>query len=661
MVDEILKCGMSINASLRKAVSNINLDGNWYHDYMEWLNKQQHQFNALIIVKDPFDFQLAGDALKFDKNDSKNCVLFDNITMAAFFAERIYCQAKKTVESICVQQNPQKKVAKIKCFFEFVQECKKNQDLAPVVCILHDYAQQGASLHAKESIDFITSYKILMEIYQYTSVQSIYLLFTLWRIIKDESYLYKLIDSIIGYIKLYFYEYGKDPNMHLDYPIQNEALVHKLSIIIHWLELIVFHTMEIFSIYKEKHWLLPVDCLVDNLQIVNQISKYEMLSYSIVFQEDDEKTRHNKAIANHSYCIWIKTTDVVTIYCDVLQMIYNEASTYTCKLQTTQAILLEMYDNMLKIQDKYMNIVFTHRAYYQSKRSIFNFQSLAANEKKSIIISNSIEDVLQITSSIIGNNIEDLMKAKQKYKSHIAIYMTEDQQKKLDEYMMTVAEKIKESVSKLNVYDELYESISDEFQHYSSHLLKFPKIFASLVSAEYLYNQYIKQQKPNDHFDYSCISIMYYMALQDFVNKLIYTPYARDILNKTPSVVIRNDYQKYISSPTAYWDKKVHAYKSTCEIGNLGYLLANLSLECKLADFLLGKNPYLDLQALAQYGEKLKGIAPRRNEAAHGGNLRTFEDVKIDKEKVYISSREYKGLILELLEIMSSNSSNKIS
>ena len=52
-------------------------------------------------------------------------------------------------------------------------------------------------------------------------------------------------------------------------------------------------------------------------------------------------------------------------------------------------------------------------------------------------------------------------------------------------------------------------------------------------------------------------------------------------------------------------------------------------------------------------GIKLKTIAPRRNEAAHGGNYITYSEVCTDKKNVYdTSANTYKGLIKELLDII---------
>lgn len=110
-------------------------------------------------------------------------------------------------------------------------------------------------------------------------------------------------------------------------------------------------------------------------------------------------------------------------------------------------------------------------------------------------------------------------------------FTTEEQEEKLDELTNQIVEKIKEALSKKDLYDELYGAVTEDFSAYASVLMKHPKIFSSLVSAEYLYKQYIDKQDANEKFDYSCISIMYYMALEDFANKLVYIPYYKEILS----------------------------------------------------------------------------------------------------------------------------------
>ena len=221
----------------------------------------------------------------------------------------------------------------------------------------------------------------------------------------------------------------------------------------------------------------------------------------------------------------------------------------------------------------------------------------------------------------------------------------------------SAVEKIKEALSKKDFYDELYGAVTEDFSAYASVLMKHPKIFSSLVSAEYLYKQYIDKQQANENFDYSCISIMYYMALEDFANKLVYIPYSKEVLDLIDKKDIKSkawvdtESGKYVSAYYTFWDKYKRLKKS-CEIGVLGYLFEGVMKEEYFEKFLKNKYPSVSIDRLEKYGEKLKEVAPRRNEAAHGGNYLSYEDVCTDKGNVYNMIDEYRGLILELLEIL---------
>lgn len=52
------------------------------------------------------------------------------------------------------------------------------------------------------------------------------------------------------------------------------------------------------------------------------------------------------------------------------------------------------------------------------------------------------------------------------------------------------------------------------------------------------------------------------------------------------------------------------------------------------------------------FGKTLKVKTKRRNDAAHGGNYLTYNDVCEDKGNVYDIVNEYRGMILELLELI---------
>ena len=187
--------------------------------------------------------------------------------------------------------------------------------------------------------------------------------------------------------------------------------------------------------------------------------------------------------------------------------------------------------------------------------------------------------------------------------------------------------------------------------------MKHPQIFSSLVSAEYLYRQYVLNSEPIDNFDYSCISIMYYMSLEDFINKLVYIPYANQVLSKIGKNTVKDkkwkgeEAGKYVSSVGAFWDK-YQRLKKSCEIGVLGYLFEGVSDEEYFKKFLTDHFGGIDIEHVRRFGTKLKDVAPRRNDAAHGGNYLTYSDVCTDKDNVYNTAIEsYRGMILELLAI----------
>ena len=153
------------------------------------------------------------------------------------------------------------------------------------------------------------------------------------------------------------------------------------------------------------------------------------------------------------------------------------------------------------------------------------------------------------------------------------------------------------------------------------------------------------------------------MSLEDFLNKLIYIPYARNVLSNINQTQIndrnwqKNGAKDYVSQFTSFWNfvKSTSSYrlKQSCEIGVLGYLLEGISSEKQLRNFVTQEFPNVDIQRIHAFGKRLKIIAPRRNDAAHGGNYLTYNDVCTDKQNVYdTSGAAFKGMILELMGIL---------
>ena len=649
----------SLRETIRNGLSEIDSNGDWLEEYKTWGSKDLNQFNSLLEIDNPFDLKKGLIKQEFDLSNSEDVEALDVICMSVFISERLRKESKKVFSDVRKERNRNKKIKMIECYFGLVDSIIANKNLAVSIIPLNNYAEKQMVLFGNRSADLYARFFSLRESLGRQTTESLYLLYTYWRITKSRKNLKTLVNAISDYIHTFFYDYGNDPDMHLNYPLDGMTSIKKLDFVFHWLEYIAFHTNGIFEKYKELDWIRPVDSLVDDIIETNQVSRFEMFSTKQLFPADDNDTVRKKARCNHGYSIWIKTVDVMYIVCDIFQTLYHYSDEELKKLSTSKAAILDRYDNMIKVRDYYLKKVFFHQVYFQIERKYFDSQVMEALEEDAEVLSESINDVISFVNAITSDDIESMLNSKQDYITHLSDFVSGEQEEVLDDLSQKIADKIKASIQKLDVYDKMYSAISNDFRFYASTLMQYPNIFCSLVSAEYLYKQYVEDINENAKFDYSCISIMYYISLEDFLNKLVYTPYATDILSGLDSNDPNdtNFWKGYVTNFPSYWtkDKKSHSnkLKMTCEIGVIGYLFEAVERKIHFKNYITSKYPKTDTQRLSQLGTKLRKIAPRRNDAAHGGNYITYSEVCTDKKNVYdTSANAYKGLIKELLDII---------
>lgn len=664
-MEKVNDTGMPLNYSqsmrddIREGLSELNTNGvNWLSAYQAWSDKSPKRFDSLLKIKNSFNPELAGDSFVFDFANPSHMTDLDIIQMSVFLSQQLRKYESRVVHIVRNERNKYKKLGVIENYFKIVDSIVESHKLAGCIVILHGLAEQQMVLKGKPSVDLYASYFTLREMLRKGSVESLYLLFTYWRITRKKKKLKSFVDATVDYIQTYYDEFDKDPDMHLYYPLDGLMIMQKVNIIVHWLELIAFHTDGIFEKYKSLNWLRPVDTLADQIIETNQISKFEMLQYRIIFPDDDDEEVIEKATWNHGYAVWIKTADIMLMFCDLLRILYSYNDSNLNKLNVSRAQTLELYDNMVKIRNLYMSKIFFYQVYYLDKRKYADSQVMEALESDAEEFSKSIDDVLQFVEAVSGDDVEGLLQAKQKYLTRIKSFSTEEQESQLDELTDKVVEHIKELIQKRTVYDELYSAVSGQFSSYATILITYPNIMSSLVSAEYLFQQYVEGKVTNEKFDYSCISIMYYMSLEDFVNRLVYMPFARDVLSLIDKQTIndkiwqKSDSTKYVSSVNTFWPFPNRKLKDSCEIGVLGHLLEKIDKESELSGYLSDRYTKIDFSRIKNFGSKLIKVAPRRNEAAHGGNYLTYLDVVTDKDNVYNVTDQYRGMILELLEIL---------
>ena len=630
--------------SINTAFDSLNLRKECLKkEYTKWKNSENNYFDSILYIKNPFDLQNAGENQIFDRTNPEDTLHLEFLKAAVFLSETLYSYTQETFNEIKNTQNNYSKEVLLKKYFSKIKSIANEKKLSILIVILNTFANEQAVLSGNRKVDLYKSYMQLKNSLNFMHIESFYLVFTLWRLTTDNNVLNFLIKNVVVFLRTYYYEYDKDPDMHLNYDLSNLDTLQQLNCISHRFSVICFHTSEIIKKYNNLNWLIPLDELADTYMLTPQISKLEMLKYKIIFEDNNEIEVKNKAFCNQSYTLWVRTSDILCLASEITKLIYRSNEKEKNKT-------LELYDNFVKTRDFYIGKIFKHRVFYEENKKYLDssINEIIENESKTInSLSNSF---INLTTAILDTNLEKLVNSKKECLALLRGKLTDEQLEYFDQYIQRVIKSIQERIKQENSYTSLYTNISNEFLNYSSKLIIYPNIFDSLVSAEYLYNQYVSNSEPINNFDYSCISIMYYMALEEFLNKIIFFPYSNSILINYK----KDDWKQIVSSPTSFWDKKNNCFKKHCEIGNMGYLLENINKENIFMKYMKSKFPNLVINDIVDYGKKLKHIANRRNNAAHGAHILSYKTVKEDKEIVFLinSINKNRGLIFRLLSVL---------
>ena len=552
--------------NVKSAFKSLNLhDECLEKEYIEWKNSENNHFDSILYIENPFDLNNAGENQTFDRTNPEDKLQLELIKSAVYLSEALFSYTQEIFNEIKNSQNNHSKEILLKTYFSKIKLFVHEKRISKLSVILDFYAEKQAVLCGNRKVDLYKSFMQLRNSLNFMHIESFYLIFTLWRLTSDNRVLDTFIDNTTLFLRTYYYEYDKDQDMHLNYNISNLDILQKLNCVSHWFSIISMHTSLIIKEYNNLQWLMPLDELAESYMVTPQISKFEMLKYKIAFEDNDEQQVKNKAICNQSYAIWIRTSDILCLTTEISKLIYRS---------NEKKKVLELYDNYVKIRDFYIGNIFEHRVYYEENKKYLDssISEIIENDSKTIhTLSNSF---LNLSTAILSNDLEILINSKKECLSLLKGRLTEEQFEYYDQYIQRVIESIQNKIKQENSYITLYKNISNEFLKYSSELIIYPNLLDSLVSAEYLYNQYVNNNEPLNNFDYSCISIMYYMALEEFLNKIIYTQYSTSILIN----YAKENWKEIVSSPTNFWDSKNKCYKKHCEIGNLGYLLEKAPL-----------------------------------------------------------------------------------
>ncbi|GKU29289.1 hypothetical protein [Clostridium folliculivorans] len=262
-------------------------------------------------------------------------------------------------------------------------------------------------------------------------------------------------------------------------------------------------------------------------------------------------------------------------------------------------------------------------------------------------------------------------------------------EKKLDEFLSLLSKFVINNNSDL--FNVVSENLKKELEQKNKSKYVSSSVFNTLATAEYLYKLFdvdkelenLNKGNKTTNKDYSCISIMYYTALEDLLNEKIYVPYKRSYLGRFDNIDLDNTNEikqlqifKYLPGYLKKYyykeeDSNVWKLKDKFMLGNFAKLLSvyqskngtqllqpgikwYLKNELKIRSSLLDKAPHQ--RNIITFGESLSNILDKRNAAAHGGNV-SIEAVSADKENTYKINeinkvKQYKGLIIEFLSFL---------
>ena len=153
-----------------------------------------------------------------------------------------------------------------------------------------------------------------------------------------------------------------------------------------------------------------------------------------------------------------------------------------------------------------------------------------------------------------------------------------------------------------------------------------------MVTAEYLYDEYIERKKPIEGWDYSFISVLYYQVLEGVLNHYIYKPYIKEYAES----ITKDNKEDFFGRAKCCNIGRNNSFslKKVIELGPMGYLLKESDKITFLRDFIIREHTGVNVQDLVMYGTKLLEASERRNHAAHAKQL-LYEEARDDRNIVY--------------------------
>ncbi|EJQ91272.1 hypothetical protein [Bacillus toyonensis] len=486
------------------------------------------------------------------------------------------------------------------------------------------------------------------------SINESYILFEGWQLTDNEQYLSKSLDKI----NKHFQEHLLDKISWLGGKKPNNYLAENLNLLESFKRLCGYYTF-----FNEKF-----GTEIKELQLKGAFKNFTQIKlkktrYSILLSDDLE-------------------ANLIVLLADMIEpgILYREIiKKYINKLESIEhnppheliIEIRELYHEFLGVFEKMIYIL------YKSKST---FEDLIKNENNEIDLTKYIVNIInQISERIVHlNNQEtiqnsdllDLFEFKKDQFSLIPIgienyTVLESIENLLNSLHKLLIEKLSERPDLNAVVKELESELGEAICNKLGENLK------TLATAEYLYKIFVLDSSNDDEYrDYSCISILYYKALETSLNHLIYKPYIDQHFssNKDWDFVSSQPFSDYfpVSDTTKF--KKYYFYKENTTgnfflsneltLGNMGNFLRlrrNNNPSQLISFFSDIVKPHTNLvNELRWLSTNILAVKDNRNNAAHGGSIISKTQVIQDKQNVFLidSAIRYKKILIRLLNIL---------
>lgn len=209
---------LNMQADIRRGLSALDEKKNWIDLYEKWREDEKNQFSSLLMVTDSFNLSCAGDCYSYDNTDKSHMVDLDIMKMSVFLSEHLRQLSIEVFENVRKTRSSDKIISIIECYFAIVDGIANSHELAGCIVTLNEAAEKQMVLQGVRSVDLYVCFYLLRELLRKETTESLFLLYTYWRITKSKKNLKSLVNAISDYIQVYFDDFDNDPQMHLHYP-----------------------------------------------------------------------------------------------------------------------------------------------------------------------------------------------------------------------------------------------------------------------------------------------------------------------------------------------------------------------------------------------------------------------------------------------------------